>query len=350
MTFSGHKTYLICTIYNLFYLDYLVAEQSETEILEYLVESEWGDRFEQEKENPIQYARQVIQDQLANLDEMLTFYQTEKQERLYKRPVFELGDTSTQRFHPNSSSLIADNLDSTKAFYLFGPNDSRITFFSQAHLQITNRAVDLLKEFSPNSYSKLFSFTQLITPIQEKGVVSYSSENIVGYSSINLFDRDFVDLLDDLVHENGHHMLNCLLASIDPIEEDDELIYYSPWRRAMRPIRGLYHAVFTFYHGLVLFSDLLENNIERELNPQEVEKVKLRFCEEFLMLCFCQKDIERGFEQGHISVEGKELMDFIYEDIERKLPLYETIKVHLADHEELKELELHLLKMAETYQ
>ena len=45
------------------------------------------------------------------------------------------------------------------------------------------------------------------------------------------------------------------------IFEDDDNCFYSPWRRAFRPIRGIYHGVITFAFGHYLFFELLENEI-----------------------------------------------------------------------------------------
>jgi len=81
-------------------------------------------------------------------------------------------------------------------------------------------------------------------------------QSLPGYSSLNMFDRDQIDLMDDLLHENGHHYLNTFLNHQDLINEDDDKIYYSPWRKALRPVRGIYHATFTFFWALELFYQL----------------------------------------------------------------------------------------------
>ena len=53
--------------------------------------------------------------------------------------------------------------------------------------------------------------TSRIIPLNAKGVVSFSYRHRPGLSFINCFDRDNLDLIDDLIHENSHHHLNLLL-------------------------------------------------------------------------------------------------------------------------------------------
>ncbi|EQC52563.1 hypothetical protein [Bacteriovorax sp. DB6_IX] len=62
-------------------------------------------------------------------------------------------------------------------------------------------ALSIIKEANPALYTTFINFTKVIIPINEKGIVSYSMQSLPGFSSINTFERDFLDLLDDLLHE-----------------------------------------------------------------------------------------------------------------------------------------------------
>ena len=108
-------------------------------------------------------------------------------------------------------------------------------------------ALKIIRKFSPTSWERFVAFTEVIVPIKESELVSYSHQDLPGYSMINLYNRDFVDLMDDLLHENGHHHLNYYLNLGKLIDEPIDNIYYSPWRRTLRPLRGIYHAYFTFF-------------------------------------------------------------------------------------------------------
>lgn len=180
-----------------------------------------------------------------------------------------------------------------------------------------SKALSDIKKASPALHQVFKSFTHTIIPVEEKGVVSYSMQSLPGYSSINLFDRDQIDLMDDLLHENGHHFLNTFLNHQDLINEDDDKIYYSPWRKALRPVRGIYHATFTFFWALELFYQLdvaSEKNILSFTKDQRI-KIKQRFLEEFYMLEYCKPDLAHAFKNKRINKDGYQLIGMIYDRI-----------------------------------
>jgi hypothetical protein len=153
--------------------------------------------------------------------------------------------------------------------------------------------------------------------------------------------------MDDLIHENGHHFLNAFLNVQDLFTEDDEKDYYSPWRQALRPIRGIYHACFTFYWGLNLFDDLLTGH--PPLNEEEREKIKRRFLEEYYMLDYCYPDLVHAHKENKINTQGMELIEQIYEEIRKKAHNVESILASLKDKEAIGELKARLKKAQKTY-
>lgn len=178
-------------------------------------------------------------------------------------------------------------------------------------------ALKRIKSGAPHLFETFKSFTNTIVPVNENGIVSYSMQSLPGYSSINMFNRDDIDLMDDLIHENGHHYLNTYLNHVDLINEDDEKIYYSPWRKALRPIRGIYHATFTFFWALELFFWLNKANKEKKikLNQKEVIKIQTRFLEEYYMLNFCASDLKHAFRNKKVTKNGNDLILDIYKRI-----------------------------------
>lgn len=179
------------------------------------------------------------------------------------------------------------------------------------------KALSNIKKVAPHLHTTFKSFTHTIVPVNEKGIVSYSMQSLPGYSSINMFDRDQLDLMDDLLHENGHHYLNTFLNHQDLINEDDDKIYYSPWRKALRPIRGIYHATFTFYWALELFYHLDQASEKKILifSKEEKVKIKQRFLEEFYMLDYCRADLVHAYKNKRVTKEGNQLINMIYERI-----------------------------------
>lgn len=180
-----------------------------------------------------------------------------------------------------------------------------------------SKALLNIKKAAPHLHTTFKSFTHTIVPVNEKGIVSYSMQSLPGYSSINMFDRDQIDLMDDLLHENGHHYLNTFLNHQDLINEDDDKIYYSPWRKALRPIRGIYHAVFTFYWALELYYhlDVAAGKKTLPFTSEEKNKIKLRFLEEYFMLDYCKPDLAHAFKNKRVTKEGNQLIQMIYERV-----------------------------------
>lgn len=173
-------------------------------------------------------------------------------------------------------------------------------------------ATRVIRRFSPDSWERFAAFTELIIPIKQEEFVSFSHQELPGTSMINLYHRDFVDLLDDLLHENGHHHLNYYLNLDKLIDEPLDNIYYSPWRRTLRPLRGIYHAYFTFFWAFKLFSDMVNtkelDSIWYLFSDDEKEKIVWRAVEEFWMLDYSFADLTWARKQGLISNVGWDLV------------------------------------------
>ena len=173
-------------------------------------------------------------------------------------------------------------------------------------------ASKIIKHFSPDSWVRFSAFTEIVIPIKQEELVSYSHQELPGTSMINLFHRDFVDLLDDLLHENGHHHLNYYLNLDELIQEPVDCIYYSPWRRTLRPLRGIYHAYFTFFWAFKLFSDVAKSkeldSIWYLFSDLEKEKITWRAVEEYWMLDYSFGDLQMARKQGLITKVGWDLI------------------------------------------
>ena len=122
---------------------------------------------------------------------------------------------------------------------------------------LMQHALAVIEAAWPEGNQLLRLLSSRIVPLKASGVVSFSYRHRPGLSAINCFDRDRLDLIDDLIHENSHHHLNLLLRK-DVLYKNDhnQEIFYSPWRRSLRPLRGILHATFTFTMGAMLFERL----------------------------------------------------------------------------------------------
>jgi hypothetical protein len=252
------------------------------------------------------------------------------------RPQFELGEFSTAALSENVYLGRGQQIE----FYSWDKHNFR------SHLDRITRSLDLIKTYSPESFELFCLFTKRIVPIKQKEFVSYSLQSLPGHSFINLYHRDDLDLLDDLLHENGHHHLNHYLILENPLREDADQIYYSPWRRSLRPIRGIYHAHLTFFFALKLYHDLtlalLEQRLEWPvpLSSRMKDKIITRYAEEWLMLEYTAIDLERAVVFGQIKPAGVKFLEMmelerkklgvLYPRIENKVKRLDKLKMTLA--------------------
>jgi len=158
--------------------------------------------------------------------------------------------------------------------------------------------------------------------------VSFSYRHRPGLSFINCFDRDNLDLIDDLIHENSHHHLNLLLRKQILYHGDrNQQIFYSPWRRSLRPLRGILHAAFTFTMGAMLFERLstwasgrggLARWTRAGLTSRDLQRARFRCLEEVESVRYSIQDL--GYSSWHLkwlTGSGQRLVKQLAETIEQ---------------------------------
>jgi HEXXH motif-containing protein len=188
-----------------------------------------------------------------------------------------------------------------------------------AHMR---RALAVLEQAWPAGNECLELLTSRIVPLKASGVVSFSYRHQPGLSFINCFDRDHLDLIDDLVHENSHHHLNLLLRKYLLYRDDcNREMFYSPWRRTLRPIRGILHASFTFAMGAVLFERLSawasgpegERRWRRGgLSRRDLDRARFRGLEEIESVRYSLQDLRQAKRRfGWITPQGGTLVDLV---------------------------------------
>jgi HEXXH motif-containing protein len=127
------------------------------------------------------------------------------------------------------------------------------------------RALALVRLAWPEGFEEILAHTRIVTPLTERGTVSYSLPDLPGVSFINVGGKSLVDLADDLLHETAHHRLHGLEEIAGPLDRDDgEPRYHSPWRRGIRPLHGILHANYTFTWRAELLRRLLALADRRE--------------------------------------------------------------------------------------
>ncbi len=180
----------------------------------------------------------------------------------------------------------------------------------------------------PEGHEVLRLLTSRIVPLQAKGVVSFSYRHRPGLSFINCFDRGNLDLIDDLIHENSHHHLNLLLRkSVMYRGDHNQQIFYSPWRRSLRPLRGILHASFTFTMGALLFQRLSSWAWERGgvarwrkvgLTQRDLQRARFRCVEEVESVRYSLQDLHYADHHfGWLTGSGRRLVGQLAEAIDQ---------------------------------
>ena len=196
------------------------------------------------------------------------------------------------------------------------------------------RAWQTVREAWPEGCKILALLTSRIIPLKAKGVVSFSYRHRPGLSFINCYDRDNLDLLDDLVHENSHHHLNLLLRKHVLYHGDhNQQIFYSPWRRSLRPVRGILHATFTFTMGALLFERLSTLGRKHKrgwrrigLTDHDLLRARFRCLEELESVRYSIQDLEYADRHlGWLTGSGRRMVGQLVRAItkvERKIAPY----------------------------
>ncbi len=190
------------------------------------------------------------------------------------------------------------------------------------------RALAAIGAAWPEGDRLLAFLTSRIVPLKAKGVVSFSYRHRPGLSAINCFDRDQLDLIDDLIHENSHHHLNLLLRKDVLYQHDhNQELFYSPWRRSLRPLRGILHATFTFTMGAMLFERLVAWGAGKKghavwrragLNPRDLERARYRCLEEIESVRYSLVDLDyAGGQLKWLTRGGKRLVRELSEALAR---------------------------------
>lgn len=184
------------------------------------------------------------------------------------------------------------------------------------------RAWQTIRLAWPDGHDVLALLTSRIVPLQATGVVSFSYRHRPGLSFINCFDRDNLDLIDDLIHENSHHHLNLLLRKYVMYHGDhNQQIFYSPWRRSLRPLRGILHATFTFTMGALLFQRLSLWASERDgavrwkkagLTLRDMHRARFRCVEEVESVRYSLQDLHYADRHlGWLTGSGRSLVGLL---------------------------------------
>jgi hypothetical protein len=186
--------------------------------------------------------------------------------------------------------------------------------------QLKNAEIELSLNWK-YGYTLYKTLTNSVIIVSSPDLVSYSHFTELGISYINIIDRDLFDTVDDLIHENSHHHLNLILKKYKLIKHNnDELVFYSPWRQSLRNIYAIFHSVFTFSYGATLFENILKN--PSPFMRLNYERTAFRFLEETIMLKYSLTDLLN--HKDRFFNKGIEIISYLNEQNKKNIKNYDS--------------------------
>lgn len=198
---------------------------------------------------------------------------------------------------------------------LFG---TKIIFESKETAQIAIphviEALDIIKSYKPGLYDEIKMISPVIQLIQDPTahpdkLVSFSDNVVPGalYICIQVNNQiaSSYDIAESIIHEHRHQKLY-LLERYAPIVKSDFPYVKSPWREELRPVSGLFHAVFVFSEVEKYWQFVLKNNPTFDKKASSEIKNNQRMLREGL---------DTLLKEDNYTLIGKTLIDDFYKQL-----------------------------------
>lgn len=224
---------------------------------------------------------------------------------------------------------IIDFSDPSAYFFLFknfipSKEIERFCKLENSLLEKMNNSLEFINNVDKALYNNIRSNINYLIPLQlqEDGIrTSFSSAEING----TIFISDggtILDFCEALIHEYYHNELNIYLQ-FDPLFTNDENnLYYSPWRPDPRPIGGLFHAIYVFTGVCLFYVKVLH-----EYFYHEDVKIQLSSIMKKLAIAFCQ------IREEDLCENGKKLLVKLYQKFN---DICESENIDLSPDEKIK--------------
>lgn len=152
-------------------------------------------------------------------------------------------------------------------------------------LALVEDAHELLQEVWPEAAAatRRFLHSVIVQPSQPDHATSTTLDFLQGTFIASL--RDVVQVADAMVHEGSHARLALLLRT-DPLIIDDGIACHaSPWRRDLRPLKGVVNGVHAFLNVALFYRRLAERRPDYADLASELYETQRRKVREGWALC-----------------------------------------------------------------
>jgi hypothetical protein len=201
--------------------------------------------------------------QLMEQDDILSVKQLisslEGTESRISRCTIEAGLTSALELELfNKEVLVSFGIDEFRAS---SPSETTLNLFKQNILQ----TLSLIEVADPSFAQEIQALISTIFLVNSPTGVGATSPKFFGAVYVTLPPDDLISgrlllLVDNLVHETSHLYLNTLLLH-DPLVLNHSEPFFSPVRKTLRPMIGIYHAMFVFSRVIRVLKKILEMNL-----------------------------------------------------------------------------------------
>jgi hypothetical protein len=164
-------------------------------------------------------------------------------------------------------------------------------------------AFKIIKLVDIGLYHDMNNMLSYIFPLAVHSEKTRASFSVTALNGI-IFISDggtLLDFCEAFIHEFYHNELNILLQFRVLFDVEKGNVYYSPWRTDLRPIAGLYHAIYVFV-GVAMFY----SRISRHIKNQEDVNIQLINILKKLNIAFHQLD------DFSLTTLGEELIKKLY--------------------------------------
>lgn len=149
--------------------------------------------------------------------------------------------------------------------------------------QLIDDAFKIIESYDPNLLKEIYLLCPDIQFIQDPSahpdkIVSFSDNMIPGclYISVRT-SKGFLcpyDLADSIIHEHRHQKLY-LFEYFNPVTDKNNFKVPSPWREELRPVSGLFHAVYVFHSLLDYWLHILQQSPNLETRSKALFNVQI---------------------------------------------------------------------------
>ena len=218
--------------------------------------------------------------------------------------LLSLDDPSLQRCRQSYQRLM--DTDPNASFAITGATTEQLRRF-QSELQ---PCLALMRAATPDYHRQLLALTTQLVAVRPCG--DNNTSQFDGGSTLMLWGALFVnveqsksrvDWLQTLVHESSHLMLFGRCSEQPPVLNDSSQGYRSPLRRELRPMNGIYHALYVTVQMQRACRQLLAGQWLSEAERDSVSQSAAGHAE---VIADCLTTVE---QQAQLSAIGREILD-----------------------------------------